>query len=143
MRSEMRGECQVWTGFVNARGYGQITINGRAAVAHRVSYELSGATIGQGMQIDHICHVRTCINPAHLRQVTNKQNQENRAGAQRNNLSSGVRGVSHDGRAGLWKAEVMHNKVRHYCGKFKTIEDAAEAVRVKRLELFTHSDMDK
>lgn len=45
-------------------------------------------------------------------------------------------------RTGKWIGSVRHNGKQHHVGYFTTLEEAEEAVRLKRLELFTHSDMD-
>jgi len=55
-------------------GYGQIRWHGRKWQAHRLVYELSGRTIPDGLQIDHLCRVRLCVNPEHLEPVTVKEN---------------------------------------------------------------------
>lgn len=72
------GDCLVWTGAVQSRGYGSVGINGRTALAHRVSYELNVGPIPDGMQIDHVkargCRHRHCINPEHLEPVTPREN---------------------------------------------------------------------
>jgi hypothetical protein len=34
--------------------------------AHRVSYEHYVGPIPKGLEIDHLCRVRHCVNPAHL-----------------------------------------------------------------------------
>lgn len=41
-----------------------------------------------------------------------------------------------------FRAEVMHNGKRHHVGMFDTVAEAAEAARAKRLELFTHNEID-
>jgi hypothetical protein len=139
-KAEERGGCLVWTGYTTPKGYGKVGVNGVVMRAHRVAYELTNGPIPAGMQIDHTCHVRACIKPEHLRPVTQKQNQENRAGAIRNN-KSGVRGVaSHSGR---WGAHVGHNGIQLYLGMFATVEEAEAVVVAKRLELFTHNDADR
>ena len=125
----------------NAAGYGKFWWNGRKGYAHRAAYEFTNGPIGDGLQVDHLCYNHGCCNPAHLRLVTHKQNQENRRGAQRNNASSGVRGVV--GRPGYWIGQIRHNNENIRIGSFATIEEAAEAVRLKRLSLFTHNDADR
>lgn len=134
--------CWPWTGSVDSSGYGAIGADGRTLSTHRLAYELStGKPIPDGMYIDHICHVTRCCNPAHLRVVTGKQNAEHRSGASRNSRS-GIRGV-YQTRTGRWEARLMHNGKVIQVGTFDTVEEAGEAVRLKRLELFTHNDVDR
>lgn len=132
-------ECWEWTG-AKDRGYGYFDriANGSPNKAHRVAYELCVGPIPPGMQIDHRCFNRSCVNPAHLRVVTNKQNSEH----QRLKVSntSGARGVSRH-YSGKWRAYVNHlGKFRSKT--FNTFEEAAEAARAMRAEVFTHDDAD-
>lgn len=136
------GNCWLWTGSTVSTGYGYISVDGKSKRAHRVSYEMNVGPIPDGMAIDHICHVPACVNPAHLRPVTNKQNAEHRTGAQSNSLS-GVRGVSRDRWTGKWKASLQHNGQMIYLGLFQTIEEAADVVRAERNRIFTHNDHDR
>lgn len=66
--------CWTWTGAVNSRGYGCIGVNRKSQLAHRVSYELHVGPIAAGLQIDHLCQNKRCINPAHLEAVTGRVN---------------------------------------------------------------------
>lgn len=69
------GECWLWTASKQARsGYGQININKRPHLAHRVAWTLTHGTIPEGKQLDHLCRNRTCVNPAHLEPVDNRTN---------------------------------------------------------------------
>ena len=131
-RVDKTGDCWEWTGHCDREGYGRFD----ATYAHRVSYEIHYGPI-RGLQVDHCCHNRSCVNPNHLRAATNKQNQENRRGANRNS-KSGVRGVSWMARLSKWRADVKHNGRSMTVGYFGTIEEAAAAVEAKRRELFTH-----
>ena len=45
------------------------------ALAHRLAYELVIGPIPKGLQIDHLCRVKDCVNPAHLEAVTNGENR--------------------------------------------------------------------
>jgi hypothetical protein len=133
--------CWIWTGSTNGGRYGKIRDGGTIKSAHRFSWELEHGPIPAGMHIDHICHTPRCVRPDHMRLVTRKQNRENLNGAQRNNVS-GHRGVTPN-QAGNWMARVRHNKKMHYAGTFDNIEDAAEAARILRNQLFTHNDLDR
>lgn len=69
-------ECWPWTASLNDGGYGQIYMDGRPHRAHRVAYELLRGEIPAGLQLDHLCRVRSCVNPWHLEPVTNEVNTE-------------------------------------------------------------------
>ena len=66
--------CWLWTGSLDLAGYGQIRHGGRTRSAHRVVYALSGHELVDGLVIDHVCRNRSCVNPGHLRQVTQHEN---------------------------------------------------------------------
>lgn len=67
--------CWLWTGTINAAGYGQFW-NGRKVVyAHRFAYEhFVGPIPADRPHLDHICRVTACANPAHLEPVTQREN---------------------------------------------------------------------
>lgn len=60
------GECWLWTGLLNRRGYGVTRHNGRACLAHRKAWELANGPIPDGFMVCHRCDVRNCIRPDHL-----------------------------------------------------------------------------
>ncbi len=68
------GECLVWTGGKTYGGYGVFWFNGKCGLAHRYSYEKSKGQIPEGLQIDHICNNRSCVNPDHLRAISSAEN---------------------------------------------------------------------
>lgn len=67
-------QCWRWTASLDPKGYGQVYFNGKVRRAHRVSYEIYRGPIPEGLQLDHLCRVRSCVNPAHLEPVTCREN---------------------------------------------------------------------
>lgn len=68
--TEGAGGCWLWTGPLDAQSYGR---HG-APLAHRVVYELLVGPIPKGLTLDHLCRVRSCVNPDHLEPVTHAEN---------------------------------------------------------------------
>lgn len=134
--------CWMWSAKRDRNGYGRFYLDGAQRRAHRVSYEFAHGPIEDGMQIDHMCHNRACVRPDHLRAATNKQNQENRKVPPANN-TSGFIGVSWHRRFNKWLGAVVHNGETIHVGYFLTAAEAGDAVRRKRVELYTHNDVDR
>jgi hypothetical protein len=132
----MTTPCWEWTAYRNKGGYGIFFWNSRDSVAHRFAYELLVGPIPEGLQIDHACHTRHCVNPQHLSAVTPKVNMERRKGAHRNNQSSGIRGVSLDKRANKWHAYAKHNGKKHHGGIFTDLAEAEQAAITLRSRLY-------
>lgn len=71
--------CWIWTGSIR-KGYGQIwtslDASGHRSLlqAHRASYELARGPIPEGLDLDHLCRNRLCVNPDHLEPVTRRVN---------------------------------------------------------------------
>lgn len=76
-----------WTGHVNkTTGYGMVSIAGRPTGAHRAVYELLVGPIPKGMEPDHVCRVRDCVNVLdvnHIEVVTRAENQRRACAANR------------------------------------------------------------
>lgn len=72
--SEVRDGCWRWTGTIHELGYGRMSVGNRLRYAHVVSYELFVGTVPEGMELDHKCRNRDCVNPAHLEPVTHQEN---------------------------------------------------------------------
>lgn len=140
-RVQKSESCWNWSGGNSGRGYGKFRYRGKNGMAHRFAYEAFVGIIPDKYDIDHICHNRSCVNPLHLRPVTRKQNLQNLSGAHRDS-KSGVRGVDLLP-WGKWRGQVMHDGVHYYLGCFDSLEAATAATLAKRLELFTHNDVDR
>ena len=72
---EPNSGCWLWTANISGAGYGKYKAERRSCLAHRTAYELVKGPIPTGLQIDHLCRVRCCINPDHLEAVTISVNQ--------------------------------------------------------------------
>jgi len=66
--------CWQWNGAKQPTGYGQMWNGERPEQAHRIAYRLFVGPIPDGYEVDHLCRNRSCINPAHLRIVTHREN---------------------------------------------------------------------
>jgi hypothetical protein len=58
--------CWLWTGSVASHGYGDLRLNKKTKLAHRLSWELANGHIPDGYFVLHRCDVRLCVNPSHL-----------------------------------------------------------------------------
>jgi hypothetical protein len=137
--------CWNWTGCAT-KGYGMSRAwrddKYTMVLSHRLSYYAARGECPDDMYVDHVCHNPACVRPEHLRLVTNKQNSENVLGAQ-SNSESGIRGVRWESKSKRWRARVTHNRQCIEVGYFDTAQAAADAVKAKRNELFTHNDLDR
>ena len=124
----------VWTGALNAGGYGLAQVNGVMGGIHRHLWIEVMGPIPEGLVVDHLCHVRNCAALKHLRLATSQQNASYRKGAQSNSVS-GVRGVSWCPKKLRWRASAVHARKTYHVGYFRDLEEAAEATKRKRLEL--------
>lgn len=136
------GDCWLWMDEPGSHGYGSFSFHGKVVLAHVHSYRLAYGKVPMGKIVDHRCHTPLCVRPKHLRDVTYKQNTENIKGLRRNN-TSGYQGVSFCKATGRWRAYVDHHDRRVQVGYFNTPQEAGEAALQRRLELFTHNDLDR
>lgn len=86
----------IFTGTLCDKGYGHIRNGKKMKMAHRITFENRNGKIKKGLEIDHKCRVRNCVNPLHLEAVTHQVN-----------CSRGLAGQDHQ------------NRVRNSSGQFE------------------------
>lgn len=115
-------------------GYGKISL------AHRVVYHMMGNDLAHDTKLDHICRTPLCVNPSHVREVTQKQNCEHRVPQRRS--QTGIRGVFPDGKGG-WEIGVGCTKNGRVRGIVSCIKQAEAITILCREIMYTHSDLDE
>src|SRR3990172_7293894 len=66
--------CWEWTGYLQPNGYGRLNVGSRMTLAHRWAYERLIGPIPRGLQSDHLCRNRACVNPLHIEPTTAREN---------------------------------------------------------------------
>jgi len=85
---EPNSGCWLWTGALARGGYGKTYIAKRTTIAHRAAFEILIGPVPDGLELDHLCRTKCCINPLHLEPVTSTEN--NRRARIANASSMGV-----------------------------------------------------
>lgn len=66
--------CWEWTAYVNACGYGMFKTPERVHLAHRIAHAWLRGGIPDGVEADHLCRNRRCVNPSHVELVPHAEN---------------------------------------------------------------------
>ncbi len=77
--SRDEGECRIWTGTYDDKGYGLLCFKGRRSRAHRFAWIDNYGVIPSGMHVCHHCDRPSCINPNHLFLGTHLENMQDKA----------------------------------------------------------------
>lgn len=71
---EPNSGCWLWTGGASA-GYARLrAVPGRTTLVYRLLWEDTYGPVPQGLELDHKCRVRLCVNPEHMEPVTRREN---------------------------------------------------------------------
>lgn len=71
---DTNGGCWLWRAGGSNGGYGRLSVGDHDITAHRAAYECWVGRLPADKQIDHLCRVRMCVNPAHLEPVSAREN---------------------------------------------------------------------
>lgn len=66
--------CWIWMGQLSRYGYGEIGIGRLTKKAHIIAYREFSGPVPNGLELDHLCRVRSCVNPRHLEPVSHQEN---------------------------------------------------------------------
>ena len=122
-------------GSITPKGYRYIQAKGRKYPAHHLVWYFETGSF-PSLFIDHIDGNKLNNHFSNLREVTIKQNNENR-GKQKNN-SSGYKGVTFNKRLSKFIAQIQHNSKQFHIGTFDTALEASQAYEQKAKSLFSN-----
>lgn len=71
-------DCWQWTGPIDLAGYGHVNVGTTTTTAHRAIYTLLVGPVARGIDLDHLCRNRACVNPDHLEVVPHAVNVSRR-----------------------------------------------------------------
>lgn len=74
---EKTTSCWLWNGPKNQNGYGKVSLwkpKRTTIAAHKFLFQKINGELPKGMELDHLCRIRHCVNPDHLEIVTHREN---------------------------------------------------------------------
>ena len=127
--------CWVWLAGKSTDGYGRFYYKGKTRNAHRVAYSLYVGTIDDDLVIDHVCRNKACVNPSHLRAVSQRQNVlENSVGEAAKNINKTHCKHGHE----FTPENTYDNHGGRGC--ITCLEEYRKEYRRKNLEIIRHKD---
>lgn len=136
--------CWLWQRGTTSKGYGTISVGGKALRAHRASYGAFNGPIPDGLQVRHTCDVNSCVNPDHLILGTQADNMKDKAVRRRapsgddhplrKNPQLAARG-ERSGRTPLKDADVLEIRRRYAEEPETTLGDLGREYRVERTSI--------
>jgi hypothetical protein len=97
IRPGMATQCLEWPGY-KVKGYGQFSVLGKSAIAHRFAWALSNGFIPPGMEICHRCDNPACVRVDHLFVGTHADNMKDMANKGRSHVPTSFPNVPPENR---------------------------------------------
>src|ERR1700756_1280789 len=113
-KTKQVGECLIWTGQTDDRGYGRIKIAGKNRRAHIVHFELHNGPVPEGKVLMHSCDTPACIHLGHLSPGTQLENVRDMLAKGRANK---CKGENHP-KAKLTAQQIVEIRQRYVPGKY-------------------------
>lgn len=108
--------CWIFMGSLDYAGYGHICLGRCTPMAHRVSYEHFREPVPAGLELDHLCRVRCCVNPWHLEAVTHLENiHRGKAGAKQIARTHCAKGHPYEGTNLIISIQTRNGRPRRRC----------------------------
>ena len=123
-----------------SNGYLYVQVHGRRYRVHRVVMLMCYGFYGEGLEVDHINHVRNDNRLVNLRFVTHRGNMRNQSVSKN---TSGVTGVFFSKARKKYIAQIEVNRKAIYLGMFDTLEEAAAARAEANLKFNFHNNHGK
>jgi hypothetical protein len=76
--NDLSSACIIGTGEKTRLGYIRVWNGGKRILAHRAEFIKKRGPIPSDLEIDHLCHNRSCVNVLHLKLATHKENSRRR-----------------------------------------------------------------
>lgn len=128
-------------GSLTNKGYVRLRSKNKGYQVHRIVWEMYNGLIPEGMEIDHINHIRDDNRIENLRLVDRRHNTMNRGF--RSDNSSGVMGVRKHSKNNNWIAEIRVNGKSIYLGSFYDFDDAVKARKEAEVKYGFHENHGK
>jgi hypothetical protein len=129
--------CWLWRKYRHRLGYGVMKLHNRLEQAHRAAWLILVGAIPSGMQLNHRCHVRHCVNPQHLYLGTQTDNMRDMEVSGRAKRSVGSKNGSSklteeqalEIRARATEANGRKGHVKALCAEFGISESLVRQIR--------------
>ena len=124
-----------------SNGYLYVKVHGRRYLVHRVVMLMCYGFCGEGLDVDHINHVRNDNRLANLRFVTHGENMRNKSVSSKS--TTGVTGVDFSKAHKKYRARIRVNREFIHLGYFDTLEEATAARAEANLKFNFHNNHGK